>query len=118
MLFLEENPPLSKIYDILYRLGFSADYTGFFYTSYAVWLSVRQPERLLLVTKWLYPDVARHYGTNWLTVERNIRTVASVAWGNNPRLLSELAGYTLTEKPTASQFISILTRGIFPDYIA
>ena len=118
MLFLEENPPLPMIYDILYQLGFSADYTGFFYTSYAVWLSAREPERLLLVTKWLYPDVAKHYGTNWTAVERNIRTVASVAWGNNPRLLSKLAGYTLTEKPTASQFISILARGIFSENIA
>ena len=34
-----------------------------------------EPERLLLVTKWLYPDVAKQYGTNWKAVERDIRTV-------------------------------------------
>ena len=118
MLFLEENPPLAKIYGILFELGIDANYVGFFYTSYAVWLSVRQPVRLRLVTKWLYPDVAAHYDTSWYAVERNIRTVTSVAWGNNPQLLSELAGRNLLEKPTAAQFISILVKSIMPDQIA
>ena len=28
-----------------------------------------------VVTKWLYPEVAKHYGTNWKAVERNIRSM-------------------------------------------
>lgn len=118
MLFLEESPSLVKIYDTLYRLGITANYIGFFHTSYAVWLCSQQPERLLLVTKWLYPEVAAHYGTNWRTVERDIRTVVTVAWNSNPWLLSELAGYHLTEMPKTAQFLSILAKGIFPERIA
>ena len=64
----------SAICDLLYQLGISANYKGFLHTAYAVSLCVEQQDRLLLVTKWLYPDVARKYGTNWKAVERNIFT--------------------------------------------
>ena len=50
---------MTDIYDLLYRLGATANYTGFFHMAYAVWLCVEQPDRLLLVTKWLYPEVAK-----------------------------------------------------------
>ena len=114
MWLLDESPSMVRIYDVLYRLGITANYIGFFYVSYAVWLGSRQPDRLLLVTKWLYPEVAKHYDTNWKTVERNIRTVVDAAWRNNPWLLAELAGYPLYEKPRPAQFLAILARGEEP----
>ena len=118
MRLLEEMPSMDRIYDILYRLGISANYVGFFYASYGVWLCSQQQERLLLVTKWLYPDVAAHYNTNWRTVERDLRTVVAAAWRNNPALLEELARKPLYEKPRPAQFISILVEGLFPDSAA
>ena len=74
---------MTDIYDLLYRLGVTANYTGFFHTAYAVSLCAKQPDRLLLVTKWLYPEVARQYQTNWKAVERNIRTVGDIIWREN-----------------------------------
>lgn len=68
---------------MLWPLGATANYRGFSYTAYAVLLCVQQQDRLLLVTKWLYPDVAKRYGTNWKAVERNIRTVITVVWEQN-----------------------------------
>ena len=44
---------LSEVYDLLYQLGVTANYTVFFHTAYAVSLCLEQPDRLLLVTKWL-----------------------------------------------------------------
>jgi len=104
----EENPSLVVVYDLLYRTGRIANSTGFFYTAYAVWLSAREPDRLTLVTKWLYPDVAKHYGTNWSAVEHGIRRIAASVWNEHPQTLSELAGYPLTEKPTPTEFLAIL----------
>lgn len=98
----------SEIYRLLYRLGITANYVGFFHVSYAVYLAVCQPERLLLVTKHLYPDVAKRYGTTWQCVERNIRTVRNIAWESRPTLLEELARRPLTQKPSVSSFLSIL----------
>jgi len=99
----------SEIYDLLHQLGLSGNYAGFFYTAYAVRLAVSEPERLLVVTKWLYPDVARHYRTTWRAVERNIRYVSGLAWSAQPDRLSVLAHFPLASRPTASRFIAILT---------
>ena len=108
----------SEIYDLLYCLGITAKYAGFFHASYAVLLAVEQPDRLLLVTKWLYPDVAKHYGTNWKAVERNIRTIVGVAWSLRPEVLERFALHTLDRKPRAAQFLAILTAYLRRDTVA
>lgn len=115
---LEGSPSLVQIYDALYQLGATANYVGFFYTARAIWLCAQEPDRLLLVTKWLYPDVAEHYKTNWKAVERSIRTVITVAWTTNPERLSQLAGYGLTQKPRPAQFLAIMSKGLFPNCVA
>ncbi len=88
-----------QIYDLLYQLGVTARYVGFFYVSYALQLCVKQPERLQLVTKWVYPDVARQYDTNWRAVARDITTVGNVIWKQNRPLLEKLARRPLKKKP-------------------
>ncbi|MEY8230018.1 sporulation initiation factor Spo0A C-terminal domain-containing protein [Oscillospiraceae bacterium 50-16] len=98
-----------EVYDLLYQLGVTANYTGFFHTAYAVLLCVDQPDRLLLVTKSLYPEVARQYCTNWKAVERNIRTVNCIIWREKRPLLEELAHRHLDQKPRNAQLLSILT---------
>lgn len=97
------------IYGLLHDLGVTANYTGFFHTAYAVLLCIEQPERLLLVTKWVYPDVAKQYKTNWKAVERNIRTVGNVIWKQGHSLLEQLAGRKLPRKPSTAQLLAILT---------
>ena len=97
-----------RIRHLLYILGVTANYTGFSYTVSAVELTAQDYDRLLMVTKWLYPEVASQFHTTMSCVERNIRTVAGIAWLRNPELLGRLAGCTLDRKPTASRFIAIL----------
>lgn len=108
MKLLENNSLTVEIYDLLYRFGISADSIAFFHTAYAVRLAVEQPQMLLLVTKWLYPEVAKQYRTNWRAVERNIRRVVAIAWKNDPALLSKLARAPLSSRPAPAQFLSIL----------
>lgn len=100
---------LPGICALLYQLGATANYTGFFYTAHAVQLCVEQPQRLTLVTKWVYPDVAKQYGTNWKSVERNIRTIANIVWELNRSKLEQLAERKLEAKPCNAQLLSILT---------
>ena len=103
---------MTAIYDLLYQLGVTANYTGFFHVAYAVALCEEQPDRLLLVTKWLYPEIAKQYGTNWKAVERNIRTVSDVIWLKNRPLLEELAQRQLKQKPRNAQLLAILTASL------
>ena len=97
-----------RCHEALKSLGITPNYIGFHQTICAVELVCRQPDTLFLVTKDLYPSVAKEYGTGWKTVERNIRFVISLAWDRNPGLIRELAGYPMKEKPRAAQFIAIL----------
>lgn len=101
-----------EVYDLLYQLGVTANYTGFFHTAYAISLCVEQPDRLLLVTKWLYPEVAKQYGTNWKAVERNIRTVSCIIWREGRPLLEELAHRHLEQKPRNAQMLAILASSL------
>ncbi len=103
---------MTEIYDLLYRLGVTANYTGFFHTAYAVSLCVEQPDRLLLVTKWLYPEVAKQYRTNWKAVERNIRAVSCIIWREGRSLLEELAHRRLEQKPRNAQMLAILVSSL------
>lgn len=103
-------PSYSKIIQyLLHRLGITEQYTGFFQAVYAVQLSIGDVDRLRLVTKLIYPEVAGRYGTTWMAVERNMRTIISIAWDTDPLLLSELAGFPLNRKPTNTHFLAILT---------
>ncbi len=103
---------MTDIYDLLYSLGVTANYTGFFHTAYAVSLCVKRPDSLLLVTKWLYPEVAKQYGTNWKAVERNIRTVGRIIWRNGRPLLEKLAHRRLERKPQNAQMLAILASSL------
>lgn len=114
----KDIPELPEIYDLLYQLGVTGNYMGFFQTAHAVYLATRQPERLVLVTKWLYPEVAKHYGTTWMCVERNIRSVACIAWSSHRANLEQLARQTLPHRPTASAFLAMLTMYFKHDHIA
>lgn len=105
---------LQTIQQLLRSLGVSATYNGFPQTAYAVQLSIRDPDRLRLITKQIYLDVAGRYDTTWTAVERNMRTVVAAAWENDPLLLRELAGARLSHKPTNGQFLSILS-GLWTD---
>jgi len=94
---------------LLYPLGVTAQYTGYYYVICAVELAAADPSHLILVTKHLYPAVADRFSSTCSRVERNLRHMADVAWRTNPRLLESIAGHPLTQRPCASQFIAILT---------
>ena len=103
------------IYDLLYELGISANYTGFFQTACAVELCREDPKRLHQITKWIYPEVAKKCQTNWRAVERNIRTVCGVAWRNNRHFLEQLGRRPFSQRPSNGQFLAILLyRLVYP----
>lgn len=99
---------MGQIQVLLRQLGVTENYRGFSQTACAVELCREEPERLELVTKWVYPMVAAQCGTSWCAVERNIRTVREVIWARNRSLLEELSPAPLLEMPYPAQLLSIL----------
>ena len=100
---------IGEVRELMERLGITLNYKGFYYAVYAVRLAAEKPERLLLVTKWLYPEVARHYETTVNAVERDIRTVVGIIWRENRKALEEIFRCRITAKPTVSQFLAMIT---------
>ena len=63
---------------LIRSLGIGATYRGYAYLIYGTRLCLSDENYLLFVSKYLYPDIARHYNTTSYSVERNIRTVIKV----------------------------------------
>lgn len=99
-----------KIQALLYSIGITGNYVGFYQVASAIKIAVYNPQALLMVTKGLYLDIAKQYKTDWKTVERNIRTVISITWAYSRQRLEMITGHSLSKKPTPTQFIAILSR--------
>ena len=91
-----------EVYDLLYRLGFSATNTAFFHLSYSVYLASLNPHWLVKPSQRLYP----------LQVVRNIDGFACDSWRKNAVLLRSFTCRPLTTAPSSAQFLRILTHYI------
>ena len=60
-------------------------------------------------------DVARKYGTNWKAVERNIRTVSTIAWKHNLPLLESLSHRHLDRRLRSAEFLAVLFHAVCSD---
>lgn len=97
-----------SIQKTLRSLGVTPNYQGYYQITDAIELAVEDENRLLEATQKIYQHIADRDGYKWSAVERNIRTVVQRTWKINPELLAKIAGYALTEVPTATAFIEII----------
>lgn len=104
----QANIIFREVKHVLANLGIPSSYVGVKQTAYAVELAIENPDNLNLVTKCLYPDVAKFYHTTPCNIERNIRTIVQILWRNDSDSLGRIAGYELKQRPTSSQFIAIM----------
>ena len=102
---------------LLIRAGFQSRHLGYRYLREAVWISCKEPEVLDSVTKRLYPEVARRFGTTCNHVERAIRNTIELAWlEGNEETLKAIFGDLFSkesERPTNSAVIRALADNIF-----
>lgn len=101
-----------KVSNLLKEIGVPAHLKGYIYIRYSIIYALENPEAMGCVTKILYPDVAKHFGTTASRVERAIRHAIEVAWDRgNVDILHKYFGYTIEPgrgKPTNSEFIAML----------
>lgn len=95
---------------LIRHLGVTTKYKGLRYLCDAVAMTIdaERSGNRVMVTKDIYPVVARKHHTTIFAVEQNIRTVSRVLWERNPKRLVRLAGYSLFDRPTNSELIDIL----------
>lgn len=103
------NAPLDA--DRLLRLlGASGKLSGFYYAVYMLEQVKQKPDHVLLITKRLYKQTAQHFGTTSNCAERNLRTLVRACWHQPDHgLLDRIAGSPLSQPPTNTQFIDMLS---------
>lgn len=106
----------NEISKLLHRLGITGNYHGFRQLLLAIELVLQDEDRLLAVGDKVYRPVALILGCGVSTVERNIRSVISIAWHTNPRLLRELSPAPLIGPPTVARFIDIIAEHLRRTY--
>lgn len=100
---------MEHIYALLHELGISAKYKGYYHMALAVELAMEDEKRLEYVTKRLYPDIAKAFGTTPNCVERDLRTAVSVSWRKGGQAaLERMSGCPLESRPATAEFVDIL----------
>ena len=107
----EENLE-STVTAIIHDIGVPAHIKGYQYLREAILIAVEDMEVINAVTKILYPEVAKRFGTTASRVERAIRHAIEVAWDRGDlETLQKYFGYTVSNakgKPTNSEFIAMI----------
>lgn len=97
---------------IIHEIGVPAHIKGYQYLREAIILTVENMDVINAVTKVLYPEVAKRFGTTPSRVERAIRHAIEVAWDRGDiETLQKYFGYTVNSakgKPTNSEFIAMI----------
>ena len=100
------------ITEIIHEIGIAANLKGYNYIRYAIMLAVKDESVIGMITKTLYPSVAKKHNTTSSRVERAIRHAISKAWDKgNSDTLNSYFGYTVhdKERPTNSEFIAMIS---------
>lgn len=97
---------------IIHEIGVPAHIKGYQYLREAIMIAVADMDVINAVTKVLYPEVAKRFGTTPSRVERAIRHAIEVAWDRGDlETLQKYFGYTVNSakgKPTNSEFIAMI----------
>lgn len=102
-----------RVSEILHTMGVPAHVKGYSFLRQSIIMAINEPEIISLVTKRLYPDIAKRNGTTASRVERAIRHAIEIAWDRgNVEIMNEYFGYTINNmrgKPTNSEFIAMIS---------
>ncbi len=103
---------------LMYFLGMPMHLKGTAYLAAAAAMLSTNPEFQGLLTKEIYPGIAKKYGTSAEGVERSIRNAISIFWKKGGE--EEIAGAKVLKtlkKPTNSEFLSFLSMRILKEWV-
>ena len=108
----DKNSIEAMVTSIIHEIGVPAHIKGYQYLREAIIIAVNDMDVINAITKVLYPQVAKTFGTTPSRVERAIRHDIEVAWDRGDLdTLQRFFGYTVSNtkgKPTNSEFIALI----------
>ena len=99
-----------QIEDKLRSLGLTAVYQGYFCLIHAALLAEENPERLTLLSKWLYPDVAKECGISIGRVDSSLRAAIRRCCRCSGTEVARMCG--VDGEPTVAWFIQGLVASV------
>lgn len=97
------------ILEIIHEMGIPVNCRGFWYLKDAVIMLLERDEEHMLITKDLYPEIAKRYHTSAAGVEKAMRNAICKFWD---RSMNDNRGFNDSDnlhypskKPTNSQFV-------------
>ena len=107
-----QNAIETMVTSVIHEIGVPAHIKGYQYLRQASMIAVDDMDVINAITKVLYPQVAKAFGTTPSRVERAIRHAIEVAWDRGDlETLQKYFGYTVSTakgKPTNSEFIALI----------
>ncbi len=104
------------ISSIMREIGIPSHIKGYQYLREAILLTMEDEHVIDLITKVLYPQIAKRHATTACGVERAIRHAIEIGWQRGDLdTLRHIFGYTVSNakgKPTNSEFIAIIAETI------
>lgn len=101
-----------EVTNVMHQIGIPAHVKGYQYIRDAILMVMEDTSLLGLITKELYPTIAKKFNTGPSRVERGIRHAIELAWERGQKeMLQRIFGYTMNverQRPTNSEFIALL----------
>ena len=98
------------IKQVIKQLGVKQHHKGYTYLVDAIAMTVDDPLATTVVTKHMYPTIAKRHNTKGANVERAMRHAIEKSWLiGDYRLMNEIFGYTVptnADKPANTHFIA------------
>ena len=96
------------------KLGIPAHLLGYDYIRYGVEIMLEQGHLKKSITKYLYPKIAKKFGTTSSRVERDIRNAVEIGFVRcDKKFMENMFCVSLDYKPTNAEFIATVA-----DYVS
>ena len=99
---------MRRVYSVIRKMGITSKYNGYHFLAEAVLITIKYQDRPLRITKDVYPYLAKKYKSTPSNVEHDIRTVIDVSYYNHREVLEEIAGCSLSSKPSNTEVLDML----------
>ena len=93
---------------VVRQLGVTSRHKGYFYLIEAVKIKMEMDDHPTLITKDIYPFVARKFHTSESSIEHGIWLVSKNCWKNHREELEKMSDIHLKESPTNTVLLDIL----------
>ena len=100
----------------LHLLGITPNSNGYHYFVDALSMAEEDPWKLTLITKLIYPEIAKNHKTSISAVEKSLRSVKNHMWETDKCLVCKICQMNFSQRPTVSTLLACLTTSpyIFP----